>query len=132
MTTAGSHSIREFQEAYSRDGHLRGFRSACGFVTATWGLACPQCGARDLEEYPLPATGRIAAFTVQTVPAEEFLGEAPYAYLLVDLDGGGRISGWMSGGTDPWGVAIGAVVHLVGSARPGVKFALGPAEAPRA
>jgi uncharacterized protein len=90
-----AHSIAEYLRGYEEEQRLRGFRSSCGFVTATWGLVCPRCGTADLSEVALSGRGRIAAGTVQTVPSDEFLNDAPYAYVVVDLDEGGRITGWM-------------------------------------
>jgi uncharacterized OB-fold protein len=119
------HSIREFERGYEEERRLLGFRSACGFVTATWGLACPRCGARDLAELPLSGEGRIAAFTVQTVPSEEFLNDAPYAYVTVDLPEGGRITGWMAGVRAESELSIGDPVHFVPGYRRGIQFERG-------
>jgi uncharacterized OB-fold protein len=122
MVAPPLHSIEAFERAYERDGRLLGFRSACGFVTATWAVACPRCGAADLEEVELSGRGRIAAFTVQTVPAEEYLAEAPYAYVIVDLAEGGRISGWVAGGPGTAELAIGQAVRAVPARGRGVRF----------
>jgi uncharacterized OB-fold protein len=116
------HSIADYRTAYEEGQRLRGFRSACGFVTATWGLACPHCGQRDLREADLPTQGRIAAFSVQNVPSDEFLNDAPYAYVLVDLEGGGRITGWIDGIARESDLDIGAAVEWVASYKPGVHF----------
>ena len=132
MTEAAPHSIREFETAYEEEGRLRGYRSACGFVTATWGLVCPRCGARDLAETTFSGAGRIAAFTVQTVPSEEFLNDAPYAYVVVDLPEGGRITGWIGGVRSESELAIGQPVRFLRSYQRGVQFERVPEEAPRA
>ncbi|HZY70122.1 MAG TPA: OB-fold domain-containing protein [Thermoplasmata archaeon] len=125
------HSIEEYRRGYEEEQRLRGWRSACGFVTATWSLLCPQCGQRDLAEADLGRDGRLAAYTVLTVPSDEFVNDAPYAYVLVDLDSGGRVSGWIPGvGTgDP--IAIGDRVRYRASYKPGVQFERigGPEEA---
>ena len=72
----------------------------------------------------------MVAFTVQTVPAEEFVNDAPYAYVVVELDGGGRITGWMPGVRAEGELALGTPVHFVPSYKPGVQFARdGPAAA---
>ena len=65
----------------------------------------------------------MAAFTILTVPGDEFLNDAPYAYVVVDLDGGGRITGWMPSVKTENGLAIGDRVRFVTSYRPGVQFA---------
>jgi uncharacterized OB-fold protein len=116
------HSIHEYRTAYEEGRGLLGFRSACGFTTATWGLACPACGQRDLAEVNLSGQGTIAAFTVQTVPSEEFLNDAPYAYVLVDLTEGGRLTGWIEGVATERELSIGEAVEWVASYKPGVHF----------
>jgi uncharacterized OB-fold protein len=122
MTEGWGHSIREFETGYEEKGRLLGFRSACGFVTATWGLACPRCGARDLAEVAFSGQGTLAAFTVQSVPSEEFLNDAPYAYVLVDLAEGGRISGWMAGIRSESELRPGDPVAFVPGYRRGIQF----------
>jgi uncharacterized OB-fold protein len=125
------HSIEAFRRGYEEGGKLLGFRSACGFTTATWLLVCPRCGGRDLAEVELGREGTLAAFTVQTVPSDEFLNEAPYAYVVVDLEGGGRVSGWIAGIAVDTDLAVGERVRFHPSYKPGVQFerARGSAEA---
>jgi uncharacterized OB-fold protein len=127
--TAPSHSIAAFRTGYEEEGRLRGFRSGCGFVTATWGLLCPRCGARDLTETTLSGEGTVVAYTLQTVPADEFLNEAPYAYVVVELVEGGRITGWMPEVKRESDLAIGDRVRWKPSYKPGVTFEKGRAAA---
>lgn len=116
------HSISEYRAGVETQHRLLGFRSSCGFRTVTWCLACPRCGKRDLEETEFTGRGRIAAFTVQTVPGEEFVNEAPYAYVLVDLAEGGRAAGWMPSIRSVTELAIGGPVHWVPSYKSGLVF----------
>ncbi|MGI0155687.1 MAG: Zn-ribbon domain-containing OB-fold protein, partial [Thermoplasmata archaeon] len=93
---AAAHTIQEFVQGYEERQELRGFRCPnCGLVTATWGLACLRCGTMDLVETALSPKGRVTAFSILSVPGDEFLNDAPYAYVVVELEGGGRITGWM-------------------------------------
>jgi uncharacterized OB-fold protein len=125
------HSIAQYRKGYEEEQRLRGLRSGCGFVTATWGLRCPRCGDH-LEDVDLPRRGRIEALTVQTVPSDEFLNDAPYAYVVVALEGGGRVTGWMAGVGRESELPIGTVVELGESYRPGVQFhRVGPGPTPR-
>ncbi len=73
-------------------------------------------------EQALSGRGRVAAFTIQTVPSDEFVNDAPYAYVLVDLDEGGRISGWIPSMKSEADLEIGQRVRWVTSYRPGVQF----------
>ena len=124
--THSAHSIEEYRKGYEEESRLRGFRSACGFVAATWLLACPRCGKTDLTEVDLGREGTVAAISVQNVPSDEFLNDAPYAYVVVDLTGGGRVTGWMADVRTEGEVTIGDRVHFVESYKPGVHFARGP------
>ncbi|MGP8078819.1 MAG: Zn-ribbon domain-containing OB-fold protein [Thermoplasmata archaeon] len=97
-------------------------------MSATWGLACSRCGAFGLEEAALAPTGRVVALTVLSVPGEELVNEAPYAYVVVELDGGGRVTGWMPSVRSDADVALGDRVRFVPSYKPGVQFVREPAE----
>ena len=117
------HSIAEYVHGYEEDGKIRGFRCrSCGLATATWGLACSRCGAIGLEEVDLPTRGTVVAFTILHVPGDEFLNDAPYAYVVVELDGGGRVTGWMPTVKQESDLAIGDAVRFAPSYKPGVQF----------
>lgn len=118
------HTIDEWFHGYQEDETLRGFRCPhCGLITATWGLACPRCGERGLDEHLLSPTGQVVAFTLLNVPGDEFLNDAPYAYVVVELDDGGRITGWMPSVKLVSDLSIGQSVRFVPSYKPGVQFA---------
>ena len=71
----------------------------------------------------LSGRGRVVAFTIQHVPTDEFLNEAPFAYVVVELDEGGRITGWMPTVRQVSDLTIGDRVHFVPGYKPGVQFA---------
>ena len=117
------HTVQEFVHGYEEEHRLRGFRCPnCGLTTATWTLACPRCGKADLEEATLADRGAVVAFTVLSVPGDEFLNDAPYAYVVVELDGGGRITGWMPSVRSESDLTIGTRVRFAPSYKPGVQF----------
>jgi uncharacterized OB-fold protein len=117
------HSVEEWMRGYEEEGVLRGFRCrSCGLVTATWGIACLRCGTPGLEEAQLAPRGTVVSFTLLSVPGDEFLNDAPYAYVVVDLDGGGRITGWMPAAKTESDVRIGDRVRFAPSYKPGVQF----------
>jgi uncharacterized OB-fold protein len=117
------HSVDDYVRGYSDDGKLRGFRCpSCAQITATWGLACARCGHIGLEETELTPRGKIGAFTVLHVPGDDFLNDAPYAYVVVELDGGGRITGWMPSVHGDSELSIGERVRFQASYKPGVQF----------
>ena len=120
---SAAHTVQEFVHGYEEEHRLRGFQCRnCGLRTATWTLACPRCGTPDLEETTLSDRGSVVAFTVLTVPGDEFLNDAPYAYVVVELDGGGRVTGWMPSVKSDADLAIGTRVRFSPSYKPGVQF----------
>ena len=127
------HSIAEFIHSYEEGERLRGFRSAsCGFTSATWGLVCPRCGKADFAEVDLSGRGKVASFSVQHVPSDDYVNEAPYAYVVVELDEGGRITGWMPTVKEESDLRLGDRVHWASSYKPGVQFVKdGPPSSPK-
>lgn len=57
---------------------------------------CPDCGATELAEEPLPAVGEIATVTITTVPTPAFEEDAPYATAIADF-GPVRVTGQVVG-----------------------------------
>jgi uncharacterized OB-fold protein len=117
------HSIDEFVRAYESERRLRGFRCpACGATTTTWGLACSTCGAGPLLDADLPTEGTIVAGTIVQVAPDDFVNEAPYAYVIVELTGGARLSGWLPGVRSEGEIAPGTPVRFRPGYKAGVQF----------
>jgi uncharacterized protein len=117
------HSIAQFVQGYEQERALRGFRCPrCSFRTATWGLACSRCGARGLEEVSLAPAGRVVSGTIVAVASDEFVNEVPYGYVVVELDGGGRVSGWMPRVRSEAEIAPGTRVRFVPGYKAGLQF----------
>ncbi|WP_458206221.1 Zn-ribbon domain-containing OB-fold protein [Haladaptatus sp. NG-SE-30] len=57
---------------------------------------CPECGATDLEETPLPETGQIETYTVVHVAAPSFVDDTPYTTAVADF-GPVRLTGVADG-----------------------------------
>lgn len=120
---SAAHTIADFVKGYEEENVLRGFHCPqCGLTTATWGLVCPRCGNSQREERRLSGRGKVASFTVLTVPGDDFLNDAPYAYVVIELDEGGRVTGWMPAVKQEGDLAIGDPVHFVPGYKPGVQF----------
>lgn len=71
----------------------------------------------------LSGKGTVEALSIQHVPSDEFLNEAPYAYVVVRLEEGGRITGWIPGVAGENDLKIGDHVHWVPGYKAGVQFA---------
>jgi len=63
----------------------------CGKVYFPPRPYCANCGSRNLEEYKLPETGKLLAWTVVRSPPKEFEEYAPYILGFIELDDGTRI-----------------------------------------
>jgi uncharacterized OB-fold protein len=66
--------------------------------------------------------GQVVAFTVLSVPADEFANDAPYAYVVVELDDGARVTGWMPSVRAVDDLPLGRRVRFAPSYKPGVQF----------
>jgi len=110
--------VRELQ----KDGKLIGFRcTKCGRTQVSPMYRC-SCGSFDVKAQDLPLTGKVVSYTIQRVSAEEFINEVPYAWAVVELDDGTRVSGWIGYISTPKDLAIGAKVKYTSAYKPGVQF----------
>lgn len=75
---------------------LEGFRcDHCGHISTTYEIACQSCHSGAVSKASLSGEGEVVSFTIVNVPSEAFAGEAPYAYVVVRLNEGCSISGWV-------------------------------------
>ncbi len=118
------HSIQQFTRAYEEEGRLLGYACrSCGFLTLTYLLVCPRCGTpHSLEDRLFSGGGRVLSYTLQHVPSDEFVNDAPYAYALIELDEGVRTSGWLPAVKRPEDLAVGERVVWTRSYRTGLVF----------
>ncbi|NIM45482.1 MAG: hypothetical protein GTN80_07545 [Nitrososphaeria archaeon] len=114
--------IEELKEAL-RQGRIKGYECTnCGHRQVTPIVFCPKCRGRDLKRVDLGNTGSIVSYTVQRISPEAFINETPFAWVVVDLDGGGRITGWIPFISDHEELSVGQRVRYTRSYRPGVVF----------
>lgn len=108
-----------------KQGKLIGLKcKSCGYVHTIPVVYCIRCQSGDLEEVELPTTGKIMAFTVlPMVVPERFAEEAPYAWAIIELDDGTRVSGWVPYIRSGKDLSVGDRVKLVkASYKPGIVF----------
>jgi uncharacterized OB-fold protein len=115
-----AHGIAEYELASREEGRLIGFACPCGFKTVTHVLMCPRCGGSDVAETTLSTRGRILSFTIANVPSDLFLKDAPFGYVIVEMDDGSRVSGWMPGVKSAEEIRIGERVCWKPSYRQGL------------
>jgi hypothetical protein len=70
---------------------------------------CPHCGAQELTEEPLPATGEVDTFTVVHVASPAFSDETPYVNAVVSF-APVRLTGVVRN-VDPEDVGVGTAVE---------------------
>jgi uncharacterized OB-fold protein len=72
---------------------LRGGRCApCAALHFPIRAICPACQADEIEAVALSTAGRVHTFTIVRMPPPGYLGETPYAYGVVELPEGLRVT----------------------------------------
>ena len=105
------------------EGKLTGFAcSKCGLKGVTFAVACPSCGSGEFAPFTFSGYGTVRTFTILAVPSEQFVNDAPYAYVVVDLEEGCGVSGWMPDIHSQDDIMVGDRVHFTKSYRRGVVF----------
>ncbi|MBX8635279.1 MAG: OB-fold domain-containing protein [Thermoplasmata archaeon] len=105
------------------EGKLTGYSCAkCGRKGVTFAVACPSCGSVDLTPFTFSGRGTIRTFTILTVPSEQFVNDAPYTYVVVDLDEGCGVSGWMPDVRSKSDISTGDAVRFTKSYKRGIVF----------
>lgn len=94
---------------------------ACGRLDLATAYFCRQCGGGAFSVAVLEGRGRVATYTIITVPPEGFEGHTPYAWVVLDLDGCDlRLSGFMAGIGSPADLPVGTRARVVGRDERGV------------
>ena len=115
-------SIEEQLEA-ARKGVIKGAECvSCGHQQVTSAMVCLKCGSNDLNEREFSPEGRVVTYTIMNVPSEKFIDEAPYGFVVVQLDDGPRCTGWMPYVKNPQDIKIGDRVRFVKTYKPGMVF----------
>ena len=115
-------SLKEQRELL-KDGKVVGFHcEACRQDRFSPMLRCSKCGSDRIARRQFSTTGTVVSYTIQSVASEQFLNETPFAFALIQLDDGPRISGWI-----PWiakekDLPLGQKVEYVPSYKPGMQF----------
>lgn len=115
-------SMKEQQEKL-RDEEIWGFHcKGCGFDQFSPMIRCSKCASQDIESRKFSNKGKIVSYTIQTVAAEQFLNETPFAFAIIQLDDGPKISGWVPWISKPSELPLGCEVEFVSSYKPGMMF----------
>lgn len=99
-----------FFDALAEDELLGGVCADCGKVLLPPRPACYACGSREVDVEPQSREGRVYSYTAVHTPPSAFADDAPYTVAVVELAGGGRLTGRLTADYDD--VAIGDPVEL--------------------
>lgn len=87
----------------------------CGRLDLATACFCRGCGNGAFDDAVIEGRGRVATYTIITVPPEGFEEHTPYAWVVLDLDGCDlRISGFMAGIGSPGDLPVGAPARIAG------------------
>ena len=76
---------------------------------------CKKCGKRGFEDLVLDGQGKVATYTIMTVPPSGFEKYAPYAWVVISIENSElRISGFLPNIQKPGDLPIGAGVKVIG------------------
>lgn len=79
-----------------KDGRLMGSRcKLCGFHTFPPRADCPECLSDDFELVEISGKGKVFTYSTIAAAPTGFEDIAPYTVVVVELDDGGRLLGWL-------------------------------------
>lgn len=114
-------TIEEITEE-RKDGRLVGIRCENGHTFVSPVRRCPRCHTEELETVELPKRGTVVTYTIQNVASEEFMNETPFAWAIIDLEDGSRVTGWIPYIGKEEDLPIGTEVEFTPAYKPGVMF----------
>ena len=83
---------------------------------------CPVCHGSKLQKVGFSNLGTVVTYTIQQVAPEQFMNEVPYAWAIIQLDDGPKITGWIPFISKPEDLPIGQKVAFKKSYLPGIVF----------
>jgi uncharacterized protein len=115
-------TIKDFEEGI-HDGKIRGYRCRnCGLKRIDILEFCPNCHKAELDEVQFSDKGTVLTYTIQFVAPEQYLNEVPYAWAIIQLDDGPKVTGWIPFISKPSELPIGQRVAFKKSYLPGIVF----------
>ncbi len=97
-----------------KDGRLMGSRcKACGYKTFPPRADCPDCLSGDFEFVEYNGKGKVFTYSTIAAAPTGFDDIAPYTVVVVDLEEGGRLLGWLGESIELNDLDIGMAVQTV-------------------
>jgi len=115
-------TINEFNSDI-REGKIEGYVcEECGRKQIDIIEYCSACHSAKLRKTEFHGDGKVITYTIQQVAPEQFMNEVPYAWVIVELDEGPRITGWIPFISKSSDLPIGQRVRFKKSYLPGIIF----------
>ncbi|MGI0080580.1 MAG: Zn-ribbon domain-containing OB-fold protein [Nitrososphaerales archaeon] len=115
-------TIKEFQQGI-REGKITGYTCAdCGHKQIDIMDFCPVCHGPNLRKTEFSKEGKVLTYTIQLVAPEQFMNEVPYAWAIIQLDDGPKVTGWIPFISKSSDLPIGQRVRFRKSYLPGIVF----------
>jgi uncharacterized OB-fold protein len=115
--------LSNYIERSVSEGKVRAYRCRnCDHKQVDIQVFCSMCKSGNLELIDVKGTGRVLTFTIQQVAPEQFVNDVPYAWVIVELDEGVKVTGWIQFVSSKNDLKIGQRVRIVKSYRQGRVF----------
>ena len=115
-------TLKEQKEAL-RDGRIVGYHCRNdGHEQIAPMVRCPKCRGKDVGTREFSTTGTVVSYTIQSVASEAYMNETPFAFAIIQLDGGPKVSGWIPWVAKPADLPLGTGVRFTPSYKPGMMF----------
>ncbi len=75
-------------------------------------MDCPECLDEDMEWVDCEGKGTLVTYTTIHAAPAGFEDDAPYTICLVDVEGGGRLVGWLDGKEEELKIGMGVSVGI--------------------
>ena len=105
----------EFIESAKAGNVLARKCSKCGELHLATVYFCKKCGSKEFEDSIIKGSGKVATYTIMTVPPEGFEDLAPYAWVVMEIDDSDiRVSGFLPKIATPADLPIGTPLKITG------------------
>ena len=105
----------EFIEAAKSGNILARKCTKCGELHLATVYFCKKCGSKEFEDSIIKGSGKVATYTIMTVPPEGFEDLAPYAWVVMEIDDSDiRVSGFLPKIATPADLPIGTPLKITG------------------
>ena len=99
---------------HAKDGKILAHKCTnCGDLSLATVYFCKKCGKRGFEDLVLDGQGKVATYTIMTVPPSGFEKYAPYAWVVISIENSElRISGFLPNIQKPEDLPIGTALKV--------------------